>query len=170
MFVYYLIQLVFKIPFNLLIATPDEYYTFDIKIETEPKSMALQAMLGTVLVLIRICTLFQIALNPKENDNKSNRACLVTTWTITTVVDFAALLFCICVDYVLIDYPHEVDSKYAVMYLARIVIDVICDVFHNYNYNRFAKASRLDNREWNNAVELQEKMQLQAEEIYGHNY
>jgi len=56
------------------------------------------------------------------------------------------------------------------MYLSRIVIDTICCVFHNYNYNRFAKASRLDNKEWNDAVELQEKMQIKAEETYGHNY
>lgn len=101
MFVYYLIQLICKIPFNLYIANRDAYYRN--RGETEPWSMALQAMLGTVLVLLRIFALFGIALNPKENDTKSTRACLVTTWTITTVFDFATLLFFMCFDYVLID-------------------------------------------------------------------
>ena len=168
MFVYYLIQLVCKIPFNLYIANRDDYY--DARDESEPWHMALQAMIGTILVLLRICTLFQIALNPKDNDTKENRACLVTTWYITTIIDFAALLFCICLDYVIDDYREEVNKQYAVMYLARITIDVVCCLFHNYNKNRFAKAGRLDNREWNSAVELEENMQIKAEEIYGHNY
>ena len=169
MFVYYLIQLVCKIPFNLYIANRDDYY--DSMNESEPWSMALQAMIGTLLVLFRICAIFGIALNPKENDTKKVRGGLVTTWFVTTIIDFAALLFCICLDYVLIDdYREEVNKQYAVMYLARIVIDVVCYLFHNYNYNRFAKAGRLENTEWNNAVELEENMQRKAEEIYGHNY
>ena len=119
MFLYYLAQLICKIPFNLNIRHGEQLSEED----TPPYATALQAMIGTILVLIRVIALISQTLDSKE-DNREDRVCLVGVWVATITLDFAGLLFCMSIDYVVSvvrkitpDFPS---GLYAIMYLTRI--------------------------------------------------
>ena len=84
---YYIIQAVCKIPLNL--------YFRQVSPDDPPHAITLQAMIGFIIVIVKLCTLFGFTMDDFNTPT--------VIWTVCSILDVGSLLFAICIDYIVSD-------------------------------------------------------------------
>ena len=132
-----------------------------------------QAILGSILLIIRTCTLIS-SLNQHDTDWKGNsKNTLVKVFIITTAIDMGLLLTCMVIDLKL--RADEVADSWGVWYFCRVLIDILFTFFLylHANFNDLTKKTQTRDQDKEPPYEDKDlDLLLQGEEeiVYGANY